>query len=81
MNQDKRTRPLVGKQGSFFYGYVIVMAAFALQALGWGIFNSFGVFFTPLMEEFQWQRAAIALAFSGGLLVNGIFAIAMGGIQ
>ena len=71
----------MGKHGSFFYGYVIVMAAFALQALGWGIFNSFGVFFTPLMEEFQWQRAAIALAFSGGLLVNGIFAIAMGGFN
>jgi hypothetical protein len=36
----------------FFYGYVIVVVAFMLQAVGWGVFNSMGFFFKPFMDEF-----------------------------
>ena len=35
----------------FFYGYVIVAAAFFIQTMTWGINNSFGVFFNPLLTE------------------------------
>jgi len=29
----------------FFYGYVVVAVCFAIQVVGWGIHNSFGIFF------------------------------------
>jgi hypothetical protein len=38
-----------GKSDGFFYGYIIVITSFFLQALGLGMFNSFGVFVTPLV--------------------------------
>ena len=48
------------KKAGLFYGYVIVMVCFCLQAVGWGIFNSLGVFFRPLMDEFGWPRSLVA---------------------
>ena len=30
---------------SFFYGYIVVLVSFFIQAIGWGTNNSFGVFF------------------------------------
>lgn len=72
MAASKRNEP------RFFYGYVIVLVSFALQGLGWGMFNSFGVFFKPIMAEFAWQRAVIASAVSLSMLVFGIGGIIQG---
>jgi MFS family permease len=62
----------------FFYGYVIVLVSFALQALGWGLFNSFGVFFKPLLAEFAWPRAVVSSAISISILVAGIAGVLQG---
>jgi len=66
------------KQSGVFYGYIIVAVSFLLQAVGWGIFNSLGVFFKPLMVEFGWSRALIASTISIGILVFGTTAILLG---
>ena len=40
----------------FFYGYVVVVAAFLILVVMWGTFYSFGVFFKPLLTEFGFLR-------------------------
>jgi len=42
------------KKPRFFYGYIIVLAAFFIMLLISGALNSFGVFFKPLVTEFGW---------------------------
>jgi MFS transporter, OFA family, oxalate/formate antiporter len=62
----------------FFYGYAIIVASFFIQAVVWGISNSFGVFFDPLIQEFGWSRATISGAASLGFLVHGSASILLG---
>jgi MFS family permease len=64
-----------------FYGYVIVAAAFFIQTMTWGINNSFGVFFNPLLTEFGWLRATVSGAVSMNLLVYGLVSIFVGGLN
>jgi MFS family permease len=61
-----------------FYGYIIVLAAFFIQVVGWGISNSFGVFFNPLLNEFGWLRATLSGAVSLGFLVHGLCSVFIG---
>lgn len=81
----RKTTPLDGLAGSFpsryFYGYVVVATCFAIQVIGWGIHNSYGIFFTPLVQEFGWTRASVAGAASMSVLVHGIGAIFLGGMN
>jgi MFS family permease len=69
------------KRAPFFYGYIIIVAGFFIQAVVWGISNSFGVFFDPLIKEFGWSRATISGAASLGFLVHGISSIALGNLN
>lgn len=62
------------------YAYVIVGCAFALMAVMWMSFYSFGIFFKPILSEFGWSRAVTAGAFSLCSLIQGVLAIAMGGL-
>lgn len=62
----------------FYYGYLIVAASFTLQAVGWGLYNSFGVFLNPVMTEFAWPRAVISSGISLSMFVFGLFAILQG---
>jgi MFS family permease len=64
-----------------FYGYVIVTSAFFIQAIAWGINNSFGVFFNPLLTEFGWLRATISFAVSINFLIHGLVSIFVGGLN
>jgi MFS family permease len=66
------------KPTSLYYGFVIVAVCFILQAVGWGVFNSLGVFFKPLMTEFGWPRSLVASATSIGMLIVGSNAILLG---
>ena len=63
---------------AFFYGYIVVVAAFFVIMLMFGAFYSFGVFFKPLSTEFGWSRAVTSGAFSAKMLMGGIFSIVMG---
>jgi MFS transporter, OFA family, oxalate/formate antiporter len=47
-----------------FYGWVVVGGAFLVLFMAYGAQFSFGVFFSALLEEFGWSRAALSGAFS-----------------
>jgi MFS family permease len=64
----------------FFFGYIIVLAAFCVMAVTWGARNAYGVFFEPLLTEFGWTRSLISGAFSLGMIMMGLMGIAMGGL-
>ncbi len=66
------------EQTSFFYGYVIVFACFFILALTFGINYSFGIFFKPLLAQFNWTRAATSAAYSLMTLVSGFLGIFAG---
>ena len=63
------------KKPRFFYGYIVVLAAFVIMALAFGINYSFGVFFKPLLAEFGWTRAVTSAAYSLSTLVAGFLGI------
>jgi MFS family permease len=48
------------------------------MVFGWGIFYIYGVFFTPLENEFHWTRVATSGAFSIAILVCGVTNIIAG---
>jgi MFS family permease len=60
------------------YRYTIAGACFMIQAIGIGTYVSYGVFFTPLADEFQWPRAVISGASSFAFITSGAFAILIG---
>jgi MFS family permease len=64
-----------------FYGYIIVGAAVCIQILGWGLYNSYGVYFSRILAEFNWPRETISGAFSLSQIVIGISAIFLGSLN
>lgn len=66
------------RKPKLFYGYIIILAGFGIQAVGWGVYSVFGVFFTPLLIEFGWTRATISGATSLSFLLLGFFTIIAG---
>jgi MFS family permease len=75
----EETLPLTktGKPG-IFYGYIIVATGFSIMMIVHGTFNSFGVFFTPLLAEFGSTRAVLSGASSLAFFVMGFMAIVVG---
>jgi len=61
-----------------FYGYVVVIAAFLIELLVWGAFNSFGVFFEPIRSDFGWSRATVSGMTSVAFFLMGAFSIFTG---
>lgn len=60
----------------FFYGWVVVAAAFTVMLVGFGVAYSFGTYFEPLRDEFGVDRGSVSLVFSlTGLLYFGLGAI------
>ncbi len=57
---------------------LIVAACFSVQAVGIGVYISYGVFFNPLMTEFGWPRAVISGSSSAAFFISGLFAIYVG---
>ncbi|MFC2004640.1 MFS transporter [Chloroflexota bacterium] len=75
----EETSPLtrVGKP-RIFYGNIIVVSGFSIMLIIHGIFNTFGIFFTPLLAEFGTTRAVLSGANSFAFFVTGFLAIIMG---
>jgi len=69
------------KRPKFFYGYIVVAASFVIQIVAWGIYNAYGVFFNPLLDEFGWSRATISGAASLCQIMTGLGAIVMGNLN
>ena len=65
------------KKPKVFYGYVIVLVSFCIQALSWGMISTFGTFFSSFVAEFGWPRATISGASSlAGVLLGFVGIIA-----
>lgn len=64
----------------FFYGYIIIAAAFVIMLAVWSSYYAFGVFFKPVMNEFGWTRTMTSGAFALSLLLGGVLAIPAGQI-
>jgi MFS family permease len=62
----------------YFYGYNIVAAGFAIQAVFVGALFAYGVFFKEFQAEFGWSRATISGASSLAFLIMGIVGILAG---
>ena len=65
----------------FFYGYVVVIAAFFILVISWGPHAAFGLFLNPLEAEFAWTRAMTSGAFSLSMFIYGILGIVVGGLN
>lgn len=61
-----------------FYGYFVVAIAFFIMVVSWAIYNSFGVFFKPLLSEFNWTSAMTSGAFSISMIIYGVLGIVVG---
>ncbi len=61
-----------------YYGYIIVVVAFLIMLTGYGIRTIFGVFFKPMLIEFEWTRAVISGAVTLSMVTQGIWGIVMG---
>ena len=60
------------------YSLVILLSCFSLQAVGIGIYIAFGVFITPMIDEFGWSRAAISGASAMAFFLAGLFGVGVG---
>jgi MFS family permease len=79
VTSQKINQPLEG--GSrFFYGYFVVGASLLIMATMWGVYYAFGVFFKPVLNEFGWTKAMTSGAFSLASMMNGLLAVAVGGL-
>ncbi|MBL7124678.1 MAG: MFS transporter [Dehalococcoidales bacterium] len=67
-----------GEKPRFFYGYIVGVAAFLIQLLVWGTYNTFGVFFKPMSSEFGWTRAMTSGPRSLCFLLIGLVGIIVG---
>jgi len=72
VHQPRKTEP------RFFYGYIVVVAALLIILLHYGTRSSFGVFFKPLLNEFDWTRALTSGAFTLSMLMQGVGSVIMG---
>lgn len=74
LNQPQEKKP------RFFYGYIVVIAAFIIIMVSSGVYMVFGVFFTSFVDEFEWTRTIISGAYSLSSIVGGVLGIVMGGL-
>jgi MFS family permease len=62
----------------FFYGYIMVATAFAILMFTEGILASFGIFFTPIIEDFGWDRASLSGVVTLNSILYGTLSLAAG---
>jgi MFS family permease len=65
----------------FFYGWVIIAVAFVTAALGITARTAFSLLFPPIVEEFGWDRALAAGAFSFGFGISAFVATLIGRVM
>ena len=69
---------VVNSKPGFYYGYIVVGVGFAVSALMWGTYRTFGLFFEPLSSELNWTSAELSGAFSVSVLLYGVSSIFAG---
>jgi MFS family permease len=60
------------------YGWVIVGAGALMIFITYGLIYSYSVFFKPLADYFQWDRASVSLIYSLSIIIRGAAAIGTG---
>jgi sugar phosphate permease len=74
-----RVATAVSERTGFFFGWWVVFASAAIVFLTGGtFFYGFGALFNPIVNEFGWSRASVALAFSLRSEVGGLAAPIVG---
>jgi len=81
MNRNAASGLIKIKKSPVFYGYTIILVSFFIQTIVWGISNSFGIFFEPLINEFGWSRATLSGAASLAFLVHGSASMLLGNLN
>jgi MFS family permease len=62
----------------FYYGWIVVAVVFVTMALGVNARTAFSLLFPPILDEFGWERAVTAGAFSFGFLVSAVLTPTLG---
>jgi MFS family permease len=60
------------------YGWVIVAASALMIGVTYGLMYSYSVFFKPLADYFDWDRATVSVIFSASLVIRGAVSIGTG---
>ena len=60
------------------YGWVIVAACALMIGVTYGLNYSFSVFFKPLADYFNWDRATVSFIYSATLVIRGFVSIGTG---
>ena len=66
------------RKPKFFYGYIVVVAAFCVMVVAGGVSVIFGVFFEPMLTEFGWTRAMFSGATSLRIFITTLLGIVGG---
>jgi MFS family permease len=61
-----------------YYGWVIVVVSTLLMGIGYGIMYSYSVFFKPILDTFDWDRATVSSVYSISLVLRGAVSILTG---
>lgn len=77
---DNMSSPSPEKTSRFYYGYIVVAAASLIMMFSYGIYISFGLFFSPLLDEFDWSRAVTSGAYSLSSIISGVLGVVMGSL-
>ncbi len=65
-------------QNRWNYGWVVVIAGTLMMAITYGLMYSYSVFFKPMAEYFNWDRATVSAVYSTSLILRGAVAIGVG---
>jgi sugar phosphate permease len=69
---------MAGKGRGFYWGWYVVLGAFLILGINYGIRTCFGIFVKPMAMEYQWSRSVISAGISIMVLVYGIGGIFTG---
>ncbi len=61
-----------------YYGWVVVAVTTLIIALAYGTMYSYSVFFKPIVDHFNWDRATVSSVYSVSLVLRGLVSIGVG---
>lgn len=76
--EEARDPKQVSPRTEAFYGWVVTFASLGVTTTAFGVFYSFGVFFSPWVKEWSASRALLSGVFSLTFLVYGLASLGMG---
>ena len=77
----QQSQQISAKNNRFFYGYIVVVSALLITILNYGTRFSFGVFFKPMLSDFDWTRTLTSGAFTISMLFQAISTPILGRIN